>query len=120
MSLQMPPNIYKSQPLTRCEQRPKGKGQASQGLHTKARQPLSWGDSSPSNSELCRSQQGGVPLLFSHPQVLGVPSPQHVWLQAGTPSQVVDGEQSIYQDFTCRWVSRLLHQVEQGSEPRCV
>lgn len=50
----------------------------------------------------------GFPLLFS-PTGLGVPSPQHVWLQAGTPSQAVDEEQSIYQDFTCSWVSQLVH-----------
>ena len=108
----MPPNIYKSQPLTRCEQRPKVRVPRASIL--RLGKPLSWGDFSPSNSQLCRSQRGGVPLLFSHPQVLGVPSPQHVRLLAGTPSQVVDGEQSIYQDFTCCWVSQLVHQVGAG------
>lgn len=52
---------------------------------------------------------GGGPSPVLTPTGLGVPSPQHVWLQAGTPSQVVDGEQSIYQDFTCSWGSQPVH-----------
>lgn len=67
----------------------KGKGQ---GLHTKARQPPRLGDSSPSNSstlqESQRQEGGPSPILIPTDVIHTIP--QHVWLQAGTPSQAVD------------------------------
>ena len=35
--------------------------------------------------------------------------PQHLWLQAGILFPGMDGEQDIYQDFTCHWVSQQVH-----------
>lgn len=66
-----------------------------QSLHTRARQPVGWGEPSPPNSQLSRSQEG-LSHLFSHLQALGHCPHNTCGCRQAPCSQVTDGEQNTY------------------------